>query len=191
MQNDTKFLIWDSEYSGYLACVQAIESLREEYPDATDDQLMRMAYESNEEQLNIERETLSAIKPVNGILAVARLGLWSGHPLAVLPGSDRDTLQTVADCLKSFVQSDTDICFYLNENGDLSTRETHHDGTNIYTFRAWKPGVTDEQKEALLDDIYEQKPDAFEQVQALTTRLGDDIAAIYGWDIPAEDKPDI
>ena len=72
---------------------------------------------------------------------------------------------------------------YLDERGDLRADETHHDGTNHYLFRSFKPSATQQQIENLKEKIYCGNATRTDIV-SLTDRLGDKIAAVYGWDIP-------
>ena len=51
--------------------------------------------------------------------------------------------------------------------------------------RVFKENVTDEQMEALKEKIYDGSFTK-EDIEKYTRRLGDDIAKVYGWDIPKQ-----
>lgn len=67
---------------------------------------------------------------------------------------------------------------YCSEMG--ITPQSHHDGTHYLLYRAWKKGVTDEQKKNVLDGLYfgtiSQRA-----VRRYTEGIGKYIAEVYGW----------
>ena len=69
-----------------------------------------------------------------------------------------------------------------------TTEATHHDGTNHYLYRVFKDGVSETQMENLRDKIYHGKATRAD-ITRLTRRLGDEIAAVYGFDIPKQRTP--
>ena len=71
----------------------------------------------------------------------------------------------------------------MDEDGDLRIREAHHDGTNYYLFRAYRPEVTEVQKEALWD-LAHTGQEYESLMEQLTYRLGDLIGDVYGWTFP-------
>ena len=71
----------------------------------------------------------------------------------------------------------------MDEDGDLRIREAHHDGTNYYLFRAYRPEATEEQKEALWD-LAHTGQEYESLMEQLTYRLGDLIGDVYGWTFP-------
>lgn len=154
------------------------DDLREEYPDASEDELVNIMYETNNDYLDDERANLRDIEVPNGIFAVAELGLWNGHFSGVLPHEKEP--ESVSDCLKSYVSGDSELTIYVDEGGDLRIREAHHDGTNCYLFRAYRPEVTEEQKEALWD-LAHTGQEYESLMEQLTYRLGDLIGDVYGW----------
>lgn len=170
-------IIWDSspDFDDWE------EDLREEYPDASDDELVNIMYETNNDYLDGERANLRDIEVPNGIFAVAELGLWNGHFSGVLPHEKEP--ESVSDCLKSYVSGDSELTIYVDEDGDLRIREAHHDGTNSYLFRAYRPEVSDEQKEALWD-LAHTGQEYESLMEQLTYRLGDLIGDVYGWTFP-------
>ena len=155
------------------------EILEQDYPDVTDEyEKQRICAEINEEYLQDEKSNLSGICVPNGIFVIADLGLWSGRHNGWL----RNELSSVAECLEPRCSSMSYNEFYV-EGCDLKQRETHHDGTNYYVYRAWKEKTTARQKEVLKDAIYNNEPP--KKVKGLITRyttgLGREIGKVYGW----------
>lgn len=174
-----KYIIWDSnpDFEDWK------DDLREEYPDVSEDELRRIMYETNNEYLDDEKENCKGISLPNGICAVADLGLWYGRR----SGITELQFDSVSDCFRSFVHGQSDLCIYVDEEGELRIREDHHDGTNYYWFRAWKPDVTQEQKDSLQDMVYSQQE--YEKIlRQLTYRLGDLIGDVYGWNFADQPK---
>ena len=87
----------------------------------------------------------------------------------------------IRDCLYS--ERDIDwSTWYVDQLGDLRCDAIHHDGTNHYLYRVYKDGATEMQIDNLLAKIYEGRATR-KDITRLTHRLGDDIAAVYGWQI--------
>lgn len=103
----------------------------------------------------------------NGIIMLGNLQRWNGHSLGY-----KDTqIETLDECLKT-ASSGYDIRLCVDENNDFICEDHHHDGVNIYTYREWKPEVTDEMKELIKEDI--------SSVLEHTIPLGNRIKSIYG-----------
>ena len=86
----------------------------------------------------------------------------------------------IRDCL----YSDTDYStWYMDKLGDLRCDAVHHDGTNHYLYRTYKDGVTEDQIDRLKGKIYDGVATRAD-ITRLTRRLGDEIARVYGWEIP-------
>jgi hypothetical protein len=156
------------------------DDLKEKYPNLSEDKLYDIAVETNDEYLNDERANLN-IKCEGSILLVGDIGRWDGRSTGyrVIESGN------IADCLESQLRGISDLDIYLDERGDLRADETHHDGTNHYLFRSFKPSATQQQIENLKDKIYCGNATRADIVR-LTDRLGDKIAAVHGWDIPKQ-----
>lgn len=154
------------------------DDLKAENPELNDDELYDLAVETNDEYLHDERLNLN-IKRERSILLVADLGLWNGRSTAyrIIESGN------IADCLESQLKSESHLDIYLDERGDLRADEAHHDGTNHYLFRSFKTTATEQQIENLKEKIYCGNATRADIVR-LTDRLGDKIAAVYGWNIP-------
>ena len=70
-----------------------------------------------------------------GIVIFADLGLWHGRCIAW-----RYAGTNVHNCLNETC-GDL-VTWYLDERGDLCCDDTHHDGTNYYVCRRYRPGIT-------------------------------------------------
>lgn len=170
-----KHMIWTDDIY-YMDEDAWLEDLREYNPDASDDELWRMMWEDNAELLECERMNLDINVP-EGIIAIADLGLWNGRRKGY-----KEVGYNINECLYGNVRGQSDCTWYVDERGDLACEESHHDGRNYYIYRAWKPGVTYDQQDALLNKLYYGTATRHD-ITRYTRRLGDDIAEVYGWSI--------
>ena len=129
--------------------------------------------------LDDERSNLD-IQLSQPIIVIADLGLWNGRRT----GYKEIQSGNIKDCLYSNHDFST---WYVDKLGDLRCDDVHHDGTNHYIYRAYKDGVSDAAKEALKYKIYRGIATRSD-ITRVTRRLGDDIAKVYGWNIPALPK---
>ena len=151
--------------------------MEEEYPTLSEDERVAMMYEENGHYLEDERLNLD-IQLSQPILVVADLGLWNGRRT----GYKEIPSGNIRDCL----YSDTDRTeWYVDKNGDLRADAIHHDGTNHYLYRVFKRGVSDAQIENLQNKIYCRRATRTD-ITRVTQRLGDSIAAVYGFRIPKQ-----
>lgn len=74
-------------------------------------------------------------KPCNDILVIAYLGLWDGKHTGykLLTGHKINSIFDV-------IQGDY-FEMYIDENGEIMARDSHHDGTNHYIFREVRENV--------------------------------------------------
>ena len=85
----------------------------------------------------------------------------------------------IRDCL----YSDTDMTeWYVDKNGDLRADAIHHDGTNHYLYRVFKNGISETQMDNLCAKICHGQASRAD-ITRTTRRLGDYIAAVYGFEI--------
>lgn len=176
---EQKHIIWsdiDMDFDDWR------DDLKEQYPDASEDELMSLMYEINNEYLEDERGNLD-IKLPGSIIVIGDLGLWNGraHGYKMIESGN------IKDCL----YSDCDMNeWYVDKLGDLRCKAIHHDGTNYYLYRAFRDNVTDSQIERLQDKIYEGTATR-QDITRVTKRLGDDIGAVYGWRFPKREHKEI
>ena len=166
-----RFVIWsnyDLDYDDWK------DDLLDEYPELSERERVELMYEINGDYLDDERNNLD-IQLSQPILVVADLGLWNGRRM----GYKEIPSGNIRDCL----YSDTDYStWYVDQLGDLRCDAIHHDGTNHYLYRVYKDNVTETQIDNLLAKIYEGRATR-KDITRITRRLGDEIAAIYGWPI--------
>ena len=95
--------------------------------------------------LEDKRHNLNVSLPAN-IVCIADLGLWDGrHSAWCICGSNLgNVLQTGCGDYRTW---------YVDNLGDLRCDDTHHDGTNHYLYRMWKPEVSMTQQETFLRRI--------------------------------------
>ena len=77
---------------------------------------------------------------------------------------------------------------YLVVGNHLTTRigdAIHHDGTNHYLYRTYKPGVRQSQIDNLKEKLYFGTATRSD-ITRITRRLGDEIAKVYGFSIPRQ-----
>lgn len=150
------------------------DDLREEYPDASENELYQLAEERNEEYLDDQRNNLGGIVLAKPIIAIADLGLWYGHRSAyrVIKSGK------ISDCL--FSDNGDYTTWFVDHMGNFRAEEIHHDGVNHILYRGIKPGISEASLNRLLNRIYNQ-----EEFKSLlsncTFRLGDLIGDVYGW----------
>lgn len=134
--------------------------------------------ELNSIYLDDERMNLD-IEVSQPIIAIADLGLWNGR----FSGYKELNSYNISDCLTGF-----DSCeyheWYVDEQGDLRCTAVHHDGRNYVLYRMYRDDVSDDQIDEFLDKIYNGEATQ-EDIDDVTCRLGDKIAAVYGWDLSA------
>ena len=151
------------------------DDLLAENPDASETELYQMMHETNDSYLADERVNLN-IQLSRPILIIGDLGRWNGR----FSGYKEITSGNIKDCL----YSDTDYStWYVDRLGDLRCEAIHHDGTNHYLYRVYKPGITDAQIDRLKEKIYDGIATRSD-ITRITQRLGDDIGKVYGWSFP-------
>lgn len=142
-----------------------------------EDELYQWMVETNADYLDDERMNLN-IQLSQPIIVVGDLGLWHGRVM----GYRMINSGNIKDCLFS----DTDMTeWYVDKYGDLRADAIHHDGTNHYLYRVFKDGVSETQIENLQEKVYRGRATRAD-ITRLTKRLGDDIAKVYGWNIPKQ-----
>lgn len=178
LRNETHHVIWDEDISDE-EMQEHIAFYKEEYPDLSEDDWERMGYEAHQEYLNDEKLNLANIKPSNGILAYGTIGRWNGN----YPGIMKHLPASVQECFERHVDGDSILYIYVDEDGDLHVQEAHHDGCNIYHFRAWNPDISEEEKDELQEGMLDGSVSE-DTIREKTYRLGDLIGDVYGWTFP-------
>ena len=167
--------IWSNDYDVIESLEKEIMSDPEEfgvrYKDGDD--LWATACEINAEYLGDEKANLN-IDVGEEIIIIADLDLWDGHKQAYK--LLRKT--NIADCLTGTCGDY--VTWFVDDRGDLMCRDCHHDGTNLYTYRAWKPGMSENMKDNFLAKLHYGKATR-KDITKYTQRIGDRIAEVYGW----------
>ena len=173
---DGDHLIW-SNY--HLDLDDWRTALLEDHPDAAESELYQMMYDLNNDYLADERINLN-IQLGRPILVIGDIERWNGR----VPGYKEIQSGNIRDCL----YSDTDYStWYVDRKGDLRCDAIHHDGSNHYLYRAYKPGATEAQIERLKEKIYDGVATRAD-IARVTQRLGDEIGKVYGWNFPKQTK---
>lgn len=162
-------VIWTSD----VDFVDWRDDLEEQYPDATENELYRLMCEINSDYLEDERINLNIQLPEE-IVCIADLGLWNGRK----SGYHIIKSGNIADCL----YSKYDPTWFVDGYGNLRCDDVHHDGTNHYLYRMWKPGLSESAKNTFLWKIYEGTVTSAD-ITRYTRRIGDYIGKVYGWEV--------
>ena len=156
---------WREDYKEFLEANELDDNPNDEQA------LHEWMEETNYDYLSDERVNLN-VQLSQPIIVIGDIGRWNGRVMGykdIPSGNIRD-------------------CLYADKYGDLRAEATHHDGTNHYLYRVFKDGVSETQMENLRDKIYHGKATR-DDITRLTRRLGDEIAAVYGFDIPKQRTP--
>lgn len=169
-----KHIIWSNYDLNYEDWRDDLEA---EYPELSESERITMMYELNSHYLDDERTNLN-IQLAQPILVIADIGRWDGR----YSGYGEIQSGKISDCLYSEMDYAT---WYVDKLGDLRCDAVHHDGTNHYLYRTYKPGIRDSQIDLLKDKLYEGTATRAD-ITRITRRLGDDIAQVYGFSIPRQ-----
>ena len=162
--------IWSNEYD----TIEAIAKDLQEYDGIEEwDDAWEHAYDTNADYLDDEKANLN-IEVGNEIIIIASLGLWDGRRM----GYKELHSQNIRDCLIGTVGDY--VTWYVDERGDLMCEDIHHDGTNFYTYRAWKGNMSETQRENFLDKVYRGVATR-DDINRYTRKIGPYIADVYGW----------
>lgn len=180
---ERKYIIWSNENldteDWKESFKEFIEKNNLDIDPNDEEKLHKYMVETNDEYLSDERVNLNINVPdTDTVLVIADLEFWDGRCSAYREiHADK-----ISDCL--YTDPDTDYTtWYLDNRGDFCCDQIHHDGTNHLCFRAYKPNMTEAQKENLKAKLYMGTATRAD-ITRVTQRLGDEIAKVYGWDIP-------
>ena len=170
-------VIWSNEYD----VIENLEKEIRENPDdfvagyTKDDDFWAIACQLNDDYLDDERANLN-IDVGEEIIIIADLGLWDGRH----QGYKLLHKTNIADCLTGTCGDY--VTWFVDDRGDLMCRDIHHDGTNLYTYRAWKPGISHAQRSYFMQKVAIGKATR-KDITRYTQRIGDRIANVYGWKV--------
>lgn len=163
-----KSIVWTDEY---LDLDDWDADIKAEYPDMGESDRFAYMHELNAAYLDDERVNLN-VDVGTPIVALATLGLWNGTRLAAKEISSGN----IADCLRSSAESNT---WFVDDRNDLWCEAVHHDGRNYYLYRAWKPGITQTQKENFINKFFAGNATR-KDINRYTSRVGDHVCRVYG-----------
>lgn len=151
------------------------EWLEEEFPDVDDEwEKQRLVDELNWLYLDDERSNLN-VSCESEILVFGTLGLWDRKHRIY----SEEPTTNISDMLH--LGPDCDYAeFFVDEEGDFCSRQSHHDGTNIFVYRCWKPELSEEEREIFRDAIFARKCDK-KMIAKYTNSLGPLVKKVYGW----------
>ncbi|MBR4204512.1 MAG: hypothetical protein IKQ92_03455 [Clostridia bacterium] len=174
--NNKRHVIWGDIHLNYDDWKDDLEA---NYPELTDSERYELMYDLNHDYLEDERVNLN-IQMSQPIICIADLGRWNGR----FSGYKEIPSGNIRDCL----YSDTDWTeWYVDHRGDLKADGIHHDGTNHYLYRVYKDEASESQRDALKQKIFDNKATRAD-ITRVTRRLGDEIAKVYGFEIPRKSK---
>lgn len=124
----------------------------------------------NEYNLDTEKDNLD-IDTEEEIIAIADLGLWDGR---------RVGYRLLNYVLSNIFKVGEDYNRYYADRYNVKADCVHHDGTNYITFRMFKSGLTEEQKDNFTDKLYygTVKP---QDISRYTVSILPLVKKIYGW----------
>lgn len=169
-----KYIIWQN-YNIDLEEEDYKNFLEEYYPDVTsEEEKYYIIEELNNQYLEDERANLNILLD-DDIIILADVGRWDGRHR----GYKELHSNNIADCLQ-FSQDCNYAEWWVDSYGNLKSRQSHHDGTHYLLYRAWKKGVTEEQKENMLEGLYNGIISQ-RTIRRYTEGIGKYVAEIYGW----------
>ena len=175
MRQEPVFVIWSNEELDW-------EKWKDAFADCgpvPEEKRYQMISELNEQYLLDERMNLD-VDVGETIVLIADLGLWDGWHTGyrqIQSGNLRDCLYSELDV----------ITWFVDRKGEFRMEGYHHDGRNHYLYRKFRPEISHEEREAFLRKILDHTMNR-DDLERVTCRLGDDIARIYGFQLPANTK---
>ena len=131
--------------------------------DIYDERIELANMDFSDEVANLDKEL------DNNIILIASLGLWNGHKCGY------KILDNNLNSIMYQAQGDYYHVYYDGYN--VVARDSHHDGTNYYTFRMLKDNVN---VDKFLDKLYYGKATK-NDINNYTKSLRNEVREIYGW----------
>ena len=169
-----KYIIWQN-YNIDLEEEDYKDFLKEYYPDVTsEEEKYYIIEELNSQYFEDERVNLNILLD-DDIIILADIGRWDGRHR----GYKELHSNNIADCLQ-FAEDCDYAEWWVDSYGNLKSRQSHHDGTHYLLYRAWKKGVTEKQKESVLEAI-RRSTISQRTLRRYTEGIGKYVAEVYGW----------
>lgn len=123
----------------------------------------------DDENVNLDIELDNGF---NTIICIADLGLWSGRKSGYKMLAGNKVNQVLSQA-----QGDYYKVVYDSETDDVKATDTHHDGTNYYTFRELKRNMDI----TILQDLIYYGKATQADIDKFTKPLGKYVRKVYGW----------
>lgn len=169
------YIVWSNEIDQIESIVQGILDDPDNYFGFKEDGAYVTACELNDEYLDDERCNLN-INVGTEIVVIGNLDLWDGKRM----GYKLLDSENISDCFSGTCGDY--VAWFVDDRGDLNCRDCHHDGTNLYLYRAWKPGVSETQKENFLTKVRRGQATRAD-ITRYTRKIGTYVADVYGWKV--------
>ncbi len=153
------------------------DDLEADYPDLSEQERIALMYEINGDYLDDERMNLN-LQLSAPILVIGDLGLWNGRRMGYKEIASGDQRLPVLRHRLFHMVCGT---YWAGTRCHV----IHHDGTNHYLYRTYKPGVRQSQIDNLKEKLYFGTATRSD-ITRITRRLGDEIAKVYGFSIPRQ-----
>jgi len=153
-------------------------------PAMDGNEVYELSWQDNMNQLEDEKANLSSVRGKNWF-AVGKLQLWNGSRnvfRALKPGSIMDA---ACETMSAFNGPDDSFEIYV-ENGDVYISQLGHDNptnASIMRIRQIKDDLLTDDMD--VEDVMWQAI-ANETIDDVTIGFGDQVAAVYGWELEQE-----
>lgn len=157
------------------------EGLIEAYGEQSEDELTRLMYEENTQQLHDEMINLKNIAFDEPLILIADIGRWDGRHSGYAEVESGKLVDCFSMTCGDYVE------WYVDAYGNLRCTDWHHDGTNYYVVRVWKSGISETLKEKLRNAIMRgaATPTFYGRY---TNAVGVEVANVYGWKVRGAGK---
>ena len=171
---EPKIILWSNDMDDFakipritriMNSYSHIDKANNEAPDEVLNNLMAQEIDNELSRMMSEfkEETPYA---ADDIVAIGILNLWNGQKLGYKCLDSSDIGQVFETAQGDFAT------WGLTANKDIVCIDRHHDGTNYYLYRSFKPHITDVQQENFLTKIYEGKLTQ-QDISRYTHRIGE------------------
>lgn len=153
--------------------------LKEEYPGLSESEYYEKMTELNDMYLDDERANLDI--DCEDIICIGDIGRWNGRVSGY---------KVLENCkFSDFLKTECEYAeWFVDRDGELRSREIHHDGTNYILYRVFKEDASYDDRNDLIEKIYEGKATQ-KEIDRFTEKIGIKLGElIYGWDFPTKEK---
>ena len=112
------------------------------------------------------------------IVALADIGTWRGRFAGY---------KLIGDNLADILRTGCDYSAWYYDGHNVRGEMVHHDGRNHILYRAFRDGVTDEQRARFLAAVYDGNADE-RMIRRYTRSIAPEVCEIFGWPLPASGR---